>query len=103
MQIMHFNVQFLHIVSQIFSHLFGQCGNEHALPFNNALADFGKQIIYLPFGWTYTNFRIDEASWANYLFDNRIAVFMLIGTRCCRDKQCLAQFLLEFCESKWAI
>ena len=70
------DADFREVFAKVFSHAFGERGDQDALVFLSANADFFEQIVHLSFDRADFDLRVDEAGWADDLFDERAA-----GTR----------------------
>src|SRR5262249_31665804 len=68
-QIAAANADFREIFAEIFSHAFGERSHENAFVFLRADANFFKQVVDLSFNGADFDLRIDQACWANHLFD----------------------------------
>src|SRR6266581_8078009 len=100
---MHLDVQFLHVVSQVLGHLFGQRCDEHTLFLLDTLTNLCKQIIDLSFRRTDTYLWIKQTRGTDDLLNNGLVVFIFIWTRSRGDEESLVDLLLKFDECQWTI
>ena len=98
------HADFCVIAGQIFCHAFGQRGDQDALAFLGALADFGEQVINLTAYRSNFNLRIDKAGRSNNLLHNNApGLRQLIRAGRCRDIRDLVGAAFKFFKSQRAI
>jgi hypothetical protein len=87
------------VTGEIFSHFFGQGGDQGSFLFMGTFGDFGHQILDLAFDGTHFHFRVGQACGTDDLFYNTASAFFeFVGARGGRDIECLMDAAFEFFE-----
>src|SRR5579884_796305 len=94
-QVVNLDVQVFQVLGQVLGHLLGQRRHQHALALLHTLTYLADEVVNLASGRLDDNRRVYQAGGPDDLLDDLLAVLALVGAGRGRDKEGLADALLE--------